>query len=53
MEPNEEEITPEELVLETNFCLNALIELLIEKKIFTQQEFEDKVIEMGADDKTD
>jgi hypothetical protein len=41
----ENEISTEDIVAENNFCLNALIDLLIEKKVITKEEFEKKLSE--------
>jgi hypothetical protein len=38
-----EEVSFEELAENNNVLLNALIDLLIEKKIFTEEEFQNKV----------
>jgi hypothetical protein len=39
------EVTTEDIVAENNFCLNVLIDLLIEKGVITKDEFEKKLDE--------
>ena len=41
-----EEISTEELSQHNNFLLNVVIDLLIDKKIFTEEELEAKVKEL-------
>jgi hypothetical protein len=41
-----EEISIEELAHHNNFLLNVVIDLLIDKKIFTEEELEAKVKEL-------
>ncbi|HLD10524.1 MAG TPA: hypothetical protein VJB89_00435 [Candidatus Nanoarchaeia archaeon] len=38
-----EEFNQEEIILENNFCLNGLIDILIDKGIFTKEEYEKKL----------
>lgn len=40
---HEGEFSHEEIILENNFCLNGLIEILIEKGVFTKAEYEKKL----------
>lgn len=45
-----EEFSTEELAESNNFVLNALIDLLIEKKVITEDELMDKYDELEAGD---
>ena len=38
-----EEFNQEEIIIENNFCLNGLIDILIDKGIFTKEEYEKKL----------
>jgi hypothetical protein len=37
----------EDVVMQTNFCFNALIELMIDKKLISKEEFEKKIMELA------
>ena len=45
----EEEMSVEEMSEENNFVLNALIDLLVEKKIISEEEFKEKLEAMEAE----
>ncbi|MGM5488499.1 MAG: hypothetical protein ACQESG_06110 [Nanobdellota archaeon] len=46
MDNNEtEEITPEEMIEENNVILNAVIDLLVEKEIISEEELQKKLEE--------
>lgn len=45
-ESNNEEVTMEDLVEENNFVMNCLIDLLIEKKVFSEEELKNKLQEV-------
>jgi hypothetical protein len=46
----EEEMTAEELAENNHFLLNVLIDLLIEKKVFTEEELNKKIDEFGEEE---
>jgi hypothetical protein len=45
-----EEVTTEELAQHNNFLLNAVIDLLVDKKVFSEEELEAKVKEIGKEE---
>ena len=44
-----EEISTDELSQHNNFLLNAVIDVLVDKKVFTEEELEAKVKELAKD----
>jgi hypothetical protein len=44
-----EEISTEELSQHNNFLLNAVIDVLVDKKVFSEEELEAKVKSLAAD----
>ncbi len=46
MEEEQEEMEVEEVADNNNLMINALVELLVEKKVITEAEFDKKVEEM-------
>ncbi len=47
---NEEVLTTDELTEQNDILLQALIDLLIEKKVITEEEFNKKVEEFASDE---
>ncbi|MFO7710838.1 MAG: hypothetical protein R6V53_03680 [Candidatus Woesearchaeota archaeon] len=45
MENEQEEISPEEMIEENNAILNAVIDLLVEKEIISEEELQKKLEE--------
>jgi len=44
-----EEISTEELAQHNNFLLNAVIDVLVNKKVFSEEELEAKIKELSED----
>lgn len=47
--PEDHKFSVEEIAMENNFCLNALIDLLIEKKVITKEEFADQLEKLSKE----